>query len=298
LSNEQNSYVVTSADDGMFGFENVMAGTGYILMSTDEDIDYWNGEDGYQEIGEITGGETYSMNYLMQPYEAINRFVTVDAEETGGNLLTMTLQMENNSTEIWGIQMDIPEGVTVLEKSPLTSNGGSFVVMSPDEMLTTDEMLVWQGIGSNGLGTFLPGMTAEVTFTLQMQNAREGEKEIFYRVYSRTPGDFDQPLYDFGTIPLTTALGIFDRNDIETVSVYPNPGSGKIYVKLDQEAGDETTFKVYGIRGKAVYQKTKQLSTGGANTVTLDLTFLPRGLYFLEVNSGNKRYSAKILLND
>lgn len=91
----------------------------------------------------------------------------------------------------------------------------------------------------------------------------------------------------------TLAVGISENNNIgHNLSMFPNPGNGKVMVKLPGEG--TYNLRVYSQVGKLIYS-TSMSGTSGQ----LDLSYLPKGMYIL--NSTNKitqeQSSTKLVLN-
>jgi len=214
-------------------------------------------------------------------------------------MLEFTLQLENNYKAIWGIQLDIPQGVSIVGLASFLSENRSLEVLPYDEQLSTDQMLVWEGIGTDGKGMFPASTMAMAKLTAEFAEELEGDIVFNYRIYYDEPGNFDQALYDFGTITMKSsgALGIFDNENAKLLTTYPNPSTGKVSFKLELDSFEEVKVEVYDTRGMMVYQNLQTQSSIGKNTINLDLTALPKGLYLLQALAQNKRYTAKILLD-
>ena len=74
------------------------------------------------------------------------------------------------------------------------------------------------------------------------------------------------------------------------VSVYPNPTAGLVYVKTDvMPITDITIHNSMGVRAR-----TEQIN-GDSNHMTLDLSTLPAGVYYLTVKSGETTTRLKVI---
>jgi uncharacterized repeat protein (TIGR01451 family) len=299
LMNDEYFYSATTDAEGYYMFDNVMEGMAYKMMADEEDIHYWNGDEGFMEVGELMGGQPYSFTYYMQPYEVKNEISSNQIEYSGDEMLEFSLQLENNYKAIWGIQLDIPQGVSIVGLASFLSESRSIEVLPYDENLSTDKMLVWEGIGIDGIGMFPSNTLAMANLSAEFSDNLEGDVVFNYRIYYDEPGNFDQALYDFGTITMKSsgALGIFDNKNEKLLSVYPNPSRGNISFSLELDSFEEVKVEVYDTRGMMVYQASQTQTTSGVNTVNLDLATLPKGLYLLQALTQTKRYTAKILLD-
>jgi hypothetical protein len=80
------------------------------------------------------------------------------------------------------------------------------------------------------------------------------------------------------------------------LQVYPNPTSGLLHISIDGATFSQAQVKVIDVVGKVVYVQDETNISGTYNT-TIDLTTLPKGLYFVSVNGGDKSVSRKVFLN-
>ena len=85
---------------------------------------------------------------------------------------------------------------------------------------------------------------------------------------------------------MTTAID--DLDEIEEILVFPNPASGKLNVRVNQ---DHWTFSLINSIGNLVF---KQSMSGYEQE--LDLEDLPRGVYYYIVDVKQKRISGKVVL--
>jgi hypothetical protein len=80
--------------------------------------------------------------------------------------------------------------------------------------------------------------------------------------------------------------------DKENVLIYPNPSNGKI--KFAFKAFGHSTIEVIGIDSKVLYSSEQNLR--GEIERSIDLSKFSDGIYFLRVNSGNKFYVGKFII--
>ncbi len=72
--------------------------------------------------------------------------------------------------------------------------------------------------------------------------------------------------------------------------VYPNPSSGVIYIPVKPES-----VQVSDLSGKVVY---REMATRSAEPFEIDLTRLPKGIYFVHYIYRNRQHTFKLLLTD
>ena len=84
---------------------------------------------------------------------------------------------------------------------------------------------------------------------------------------------------DVSVIDCDSISGVKEMNDEMEVSIAPNPAKDELRIK-NYELGIKT-IKIYNLLSECVYNTTiKQL-----NTITIDIAYLPKGIYFIEVQS-------------
>jgi hypothetical protein len=83
-----------------------------------------------------------------------------------------------------------------------------------------------------------------------------------------------------------------DRLSAEDISVYPNPTSDQLNVKLPMPLnGAPALLNLYGIKGNLVHQELFQ----GSSTIALSALNLSPGIYLVKVRTENKVYTRKII---
>jgi len=84
---------------------------------------------------------------------------------------------------------------------------------------------------------------------------------------------------------------------VDGLQVYPNPSSGVFYIRLNSEAPSVTStrLRVFDFTGAEVFAQDG-IDLKGMYKV--DLSYLPKGVYLLQLTSGdNKSYSKKVLVS-
>lgn len=94
---------------------------------------------------------------------------------------------------------------------------------------------------------------------------------------------FIQPVYKKGNIEAETIA----------VKVAPNPFSDAILITTDMELTEEINIVIYDLLGKPVYTKQHYAS----RELSIDLSSLSGGLYFLKLTSAKKAFTTKLIKN-
>ncbi|MGV3610863.1 MAG: YCF48-related protein [Fluviicola sp.] len=92
-----------------------------------------------------------------------------------------------------------------------------------------------------------------------------------------------------GTIFKSTniSLGIDDLVNDQPISVYPNPSSEKIFIKLDPSIQSESlTIEIYTISGDKIISSTDS---------SVDISEIPSGIYLMKIQSETSLWTKKII---
>ena len=88
------------------------------------------------------------------------------------------------------------------------------------------------------------------------------------------------------TIHVDWSLGSTDENCENAISVYPNPASDQVFVKVESQSDIE----IYNLMGQCVMEK--QLQNGSESISIADL---PKGSYFIKIHSHQGTATAKFI---
>jgi hypothetical protein len=92
----------------------------------------------------------------------------------------------------------------------------------------------------------------------------------------------------FAHVPASVTDAEYANPFLKEFSVYPNPTSGSL--TLTMETFGETQalqLKVYSLIGQEMYSEALS-PFNGVKQVSLDLSKFPKGIYMVEVSSGDK----------
>lgn len=94
---------------------------------------------------------------------------------------------------------------------------------------------------------------------------------------------------------------VYKTNSIEetfqsSFSVYPNPHDGNFFLQSNQEQSNPFDLSIYDLQGKALWTNDG-LSIPTGESYLIDMSTFPAGMYFLEVISGEKKESIKVIRN-
>lgn len=177
-----------------------------------------------------------------------------------------------------------------------TNNGGSWtMVYKPATGFSSPLSLGISGnklfIGTNYDGLYL-SINNGVTWTNMTGNlSKEKISALLINsniVFAAEDGSgvYKRPLSDF--------TGLDALKEAHSINVYPNPGTGEFKFKSDILA-KEIKVKVVNLLGQLIYS-TNIADPNNESYVKIDIGSSPNGIYILEIESGNKIYSSKLIV--
>ncbi|GAL86130.1 hypothetical protein MYP_3359 [Sporocytophaga myxococcoides] len=167
----------------------------------------------------------------------------------------------------------------------ITDDGGNIIISrgfcwstSPDPTINDNKTTVGAGLGS--FSSLLENLTPNVTYYLRAY-ATNGIGTSYGNEIS------------FST---ATNTGLYKNFIGNNITIYPNPGNGKI--KLDIKSLDLSYFeiKLMNVNGVIVYSKEVYKHSDTYNG-TLDLELLPSGIYTIQIVGENNVYSDKLIIS-
>ncbi|MBI3502975.1 MAG: T9SS type A sorting domain-containing protein [Bacteroidetes bacterium] len=91
------------------------------------------------------------------------------------------------------------------------------------------------------------------------------------------------------TITITSASGIDELSFENIISIYPNPTNGIFSIQSSEKI---SSIEIYSVLGEKIYSSTHQLN----NSITLDLSAKPNGIYFLQLRTEQGTATKKIII--
>ncbi|MBC8342438.1 MAG: T9SS type A sorting domain-containing protein, partial [Bacteroidetes bacterium] len=96
------------------------------------------------------------------------------------------------------------------------------------------------------------------------------------------------------TITLVDCTGMPENLTNFGINIYPNPSSGKINFDIPA-ALDKLEITIYNTIGQIVY--AEQITSQAKSLKTIDLSEVPKGIYFVGLKSKEKQHFIKVILN-
>ncbi len=102
---------------------------------------------------------------------------------------------------------------------------------------------------------------------------------------------FDGAIID--NFVIETALGT-NQNELNNLSVYPNPTNGNVTVSFQSNATDNVSLALYDVQGRLI-RSNVAASVVGNFEYTMNLSDFPTGVYLLKISQGDLTYNKKIV---
>lgn len=168
------------------------------------------------------------------------------------------------------------------------------VVINVDDanhIIIGTELGVWAS--SNNGGTWVEqnvGLTRSPVYMLRQYEWKPWEGPV---LYAATHGRGI-----FKSKSLTTGIRKNESNNTvkQTANIYPNPASAFTNVEFTLTSASNGTVKVLDIKGKTVLSESSKRFTKGLNKVTLDVSGLALGNYFVRVETANEVATGKLIV--
>ncbi|MFL5763994.1 MAG: peptide-N-glycosidase F-related protein [Bacteroidia bacterium] len=105
--------------------------------------------------------------------------------------------------------------------------------------------------------------------------------------------DFGGQIYQQFTVGLTSNVDDIVAENA-SLNVYPNPGSGQVFIDVNLTARHDGTIEIRDVLGKKVYGYEFQSLT--AESVEADLSSLNAGVYFVTLRAGKDMVTKKLMI--
>lgn len=256
---------------------------------------------GTYKVGTTLSGTTLTINHAswqnVVAYETYNTAnvlleISISGMRSAANTQTQ-LNYPANADWVYAISYDGSKKLVYSRSSPTLP----VALISFDAALENNNVLVkWKTSAEKDNKQFeLWKSTDGVKFNKIAELAGAGTKETSSN-YQYTDRNFSQSAYyKLAQIDVDGNKTTYDEHIKyvkglgATINVYPNPTTSKIYISL--EGATVTTVKLTDIMGKQL----KNLQIVGSQSMEVDLSGLPRGVYTLQLVSQGKTDTRKIV---
>jgi hypothetical protein len=142
----------------------------------------------------------------------------------------------------------------------------------------------------------LPGDSTEIALGEMkepgMYFPNQTSVEYTWRMHTMLPNGFmdRNPANDEASITFLVDLTVgIDENPVSEIRIFPNPASG--FINIEMPANDGFRWVITSITGQKILNGSSYLE----NT-KVDVSSLPKGLYFIEISKNGRKISVEKLL--
>lgn len=98
------------------------------------------------------------------------------------------------------------------------------------------------------------------------------------------------------SVELCTTSGLsIEENELDNLSIYPNPNNGEFNIGFNPKSGEDITIEVYDIRGRNIY--TNSFNTVSRFEEVIRLNNAQSGVYLLSISDGPQKVTKKIVID-
>jgi hypothetical protein len=96
------------------------------------------------------------------------------------------------------------------------------------------------------------------------------------------------------SIRLDWLLSIQNNNFTNKINIYPNPSTDFVHIEIPDIGNKTVNLMVINALGEVVLRHNTTIT--GSYNYLLNVSDLPKGIYFVSINSGNNKYLKKIIV--
>jgi Secretion system C-terminal sorting domain len=96
----------------------------------------------------------------------------------------------------------------------------------------------------------------------------------------------------------STARSIVNEENkiMNMTTIYPNPSSDRSFIRINSQGDEQINIEVYDVTGKTVIKPAYKKLKAGTQLIELDTRDLNNGVYFIQINGSNTRWTMKLLV--
>jgi len=155
---------------------------------------------------------------------------------------------------------------------------------------TNVDSLKWT---TSGDGTFNNDTIINPMYTPGTQDITNGEVTLSLYAAAFAPCDGEDDDEINVTIDACTGLDDLEEGRV-SLNIYPNPSKGIFNFEVSGDTEQSFNLKVVSLQGQIVFSGDLTLSSGVYNN-RLDMSYLPRGVYYVTISTGQSSTTKKII---
>jgi hypothetical protein len=239
-------------------------------------------------IQESAGNRTaYDLGYLDNNTTFIPRATYYHEQMMADNFKGTFITTTDNQNLIKTFASANADQVSVMILNQDQANGYKFKVQLNTDVITGPPLLINVAAGINT--SIIDSIPSQSSSILVFDKSGSFVKKC---IYSQSMASIDQaPLY---STQLT--LGV-DPGQVlnQSINVIPNPASEKLKLSFDTPLSDDLFIIITNDIGKQVYSGLIKSGVGLIEK-TIDVSSWKKGVYFVYMNAGDKKYTQKVVI--
>ncbi len=142
---------------------------------------------------------------------------------------------------------------------------------------------------SFNMGTFSWDITDSLSFIM-----KDYSGSVYQLVFTGTTGATTGKMYF--TKELFSTVSLEENSPVLNVGVFPNPANSFLTVNFElTDASVPAQIRIMDVNGRTVKFIADNFMNSGVNQIRTDISDLTQGLYFLQITSGNKSITKRIV---
>ena len=309
--NAINSLFTNTNSEGEFTFVNVPPGTYSGIEVRSQDTSYVKCT-GSEISGFIVpeGGVSDVVLY-QKPWVSIHEVTANELTFEPGETKTVRLSIVNDDLvygAIWGLNLNIPDGVTVLDRTPFYSANNSEVIFEELPDCSSNSRKAWQGWHWIGIPPFassegnLDVLNEEAwsDVTLQFDDSASMEMvPIFYEIFYNIHCNSIQP-FSYGTIMMQNdnITGEIESVDLNNrMFSFPNPASTKATLRVTLDKSRTGKILIHNTTGQMVINTGQKIFNMGDNNIEINTHSLKNGIYYYTFLADDLKLTGKLVMS-
>lgn len=181
--------------------------------------------------------------------------------------------------------------VTIAETDETGETDAEPNLLPTDETYSENINVIGDDWKEFNMGTFSYVINPEKTFYVKHNDG------TIYRVYFTSFEGTSTGNLSFNFANVTPTAGLDEVNENISFGMYPNPASGSVTIMYDlkNSSADKNTVSIYSVTGAKVLE-TEVTNNSGFFTKELNISNLSRGIYMVQIQSGNASQTKKLVV--
>lgn len=136
------------------------------------------------------------------------------------------------------------------------------------------------------------GMWVPLNYTVDQYNwyAADSRMPLYSISWTNTEGDVEK-VGQWTTVSSTGVASV--AANTTNLAVYPQPANGQLHLSFNAAQTGPYAVELTDITGRTVAQQAAQVFPAGTNKVTMDVSHLNGGVYFLQLKQGQQRIATQ-----